>query len=197
MQLSTKEADRRHAATGSDIYLESLKLLRRYHEAFELMRNDFVERGPRKVVMNDGEGFGQVTIFKLDHDAEQLQYLKARGLLNASVPVARIVAAYKKARQKFEEQLAPCGDLSHSGVTGTVVDAAKRGKDCFPARQVSTLPPRLAQEVMQQLSKPHHYLAGAEWKGRPALNPNLDLAAIEEAYFDGIAVIDNFLTDEA
>ena len=181
---------------GIAIIPESLKQLGRYHEAFAHMREDFVANGPRKVIMNPGEGGGgEMSIFKLEHDAEQLLYLQALGVLNRSVPVRKIVAAYNRARKLMEKELASCG--AASSTTNGAPHEKRRGMECFPVRHVQILPPLLASEMVRLLNQPNHYLPGAEWEGRAALNPQLDFGAIERAYAAGLAVIDDFLTEEA
>ena len=115
----------------------------------------------------------------------QLQHLRRLGLLDSSVPVDRVVKAYDAARELVEEQLAPC------------VGAGRRGDACFPVVELSSLPKVLATEVRRFLNVPHHVPHATEWAEKPALNPNLDVEAIEAQFREGVAVIDNLLTDEA
>ncbi|MEM7123010.1 MAG: tetratricopeptide repeat protein [Pseudomonadota bacterium] len=115
--------------------------------------------------------FNQTSRTKLEHDIEQLDYLLERGVLDAAHQ--QTAAAYRAALSSLET---PDAD-SH------MVD--------LPAAAAAMLKPTYNRMI--------HKDAGAALDG-PAVNPELDIAAIEADYkknAPGITFFDDFLTADA
>lgn len=126
---------------------------------------------PRTPADREPRLFRKTSAGKLRHDIEQLRYLRGEGLLGPS---------YDATIAEYEATLA---DLPAPKPGETMVD--------IPRGHLPKLAPTYNRLV--------HWDAGAAIDG-PALNPGLDLAAIERMYRDqapGIAWFDDMLTPRA
>ncbi|MEX2450770.1 MAG: tetratricopeptide repeat protein [Rhodospirillales bacterium] len=129
----------------------------------------FREEGNGTVSYDDA--FNLINSYKIEHDTEQLQYLRGLGYLRDKAEI--LLAEYQQIRDRIPND-------------GTIV-------------QVSDLEPRPGRQFLKSYNRlVNQYSAPAIEGG--ALNPSLDTAAIQEAYHanpSGFAMVDELLRPEA
>jgi len=129
------------------------------------------KRGPGAPALASDPTFLKTSKAKLRHDIEQLEYLLARGIVPSGCH--DIVSSYRAALAALP------GDL--------------------PAGQLVDFPGGLSGRMAEVYNRAVHFHDAPELAG-PALNPELDRAAIESAYrrqAPGMVHLDGLLTREA